>query len=131
MATEALSSRVEDRKGDESVVQIYIYTGRLNLADGDDEEGPPSAGLDDDGDEFGVDGAEAAVPRHAGHPDVVDAVLGFPRLREDVAELALADHTAPERHVCGSGGGNMKSHVAHSARRHEHNSFEFIPNNVG
>lgn len=72
-----------------------------NLADGNNEEGPSSAGFDDYGDEFGVDRAQGGVPRHAGHPDVVDAVLRFPRLGEDVAELALPDHTSPERHVCG------------------------------
>ncbi len=80
----------------------------LNLADRNDEEGPASAGFDDDGDEFGADRAEGAVPRHAGHSDVVDAVLGFPRLGEDVAELALPDHTSPERH---SWGGKKKKHT--------------------
>lgn len=74
-----------------------------NLADRNDEEGPPSSGFDDDGDEFGADRAEGTVPSHAGHSDVVDAVLSFPRLGEDVAELALPDHTSPERHICGGG----------------------------
>lgn len=73
----------------------------MNLANRNDEESPSPAGLDDDGDEFGVDGAEGSVPRYAGHSDVVNAVLSFPRLGEDVAELALPDHTSPERHVCG------------------------------
>lgn len=71
-----------------------------NLADGNNEEGPSSAGFDDDGDEFGVDRTEGTVPRHAGHSDIVDAVLGFPRLGEDVPELTLPDHTSSERHVC-------------------------------
>ena len=73
----------------------------LNLADGNDEEGPSSSCFDDNGDEFGVDRAELGVPRDAGHSDVIDAVLSFPRLGEDVAELALPDHSSPERHVCG------------------------------
>lgn len=69
-----------------------------HLADRHDEEGPASSGFDDDGDELGVDGTEGVVPRHPGHSDVVDAVLGFPRLRKDVAELALTDHASAERH---------------------------------
>jgi len=92
------------------------FEGASHLADGNDEEGPSSAGFDDNGDEFGVDRTEAGVPRHAGHPHVVDAVLGFPRLGKDVAELALPDDTAPERHVCGGGTRTRcVSHVAHPA----------------
>lgn len=72
----------------------------LNLAKWNNEEGPSSAGFDDNRNEFGVDRTEGSVPRHAGHPDIVDAVLSFPRLGEDVAEFALSDHTSPERHVC-------------------------------
>lgn len=73
----------------------------LNLADRNNEEGPSSASFDDNSDELGVDRAEGAVPRHAGHSDVVDALLAFPRLSEDMAELALPDHASPERHTCG------------------------------
>lgn len=74
-----------------------------NLGDGNNEEGPSSTSFDDDGDELGVDRGEGTVPRHPGHPDVVDAVLRLPCLRKDVAELALPDHT-PERHRCGERG---------------------------
>lgn len=69
-----------------------------NLADGDHEENPAASRFDDDGNELGVDGAQRAVPRHPRHSHVVQAVLGFPCLREDMAELALPHHTSPERH---------------------------------
>lgn len=75
--------------------------GELNLADRNNEEGPSSASFDDNGDKFGVDRTEGIVARHAGHSDIVDAVLRFPRLGKDVAELALPYHTSPERHICG------------------------------
>lgn len=69
----------------------------LNLADRNDEEGPSSARFDDNGDEFGVDRAKGAVPRRAGQADVVNALLAFPHLGVDMAELALPDKS----HTCG------------------------------
>ncbi|KAK0149436.1 hypothetical protein N1851_009834 [Merluccius polli] len=64
-------------------------------------EGPSPASLYDDSDELGVDGAEGAVPGDARHPDVVDAMLRFPGLGEDMAELALPDNSPSEGHDCG------------------------------
>lgn len=90
------SSGVDTR----NTIEAFKNGSIPNLADGHDEKGASAAGLDDDGDELGVDGAERGVPRHAGHAHVVDAVLGLPGLGEDVAELALPDHTSPERHIC-------------------------------
>lgn len=87
-----------------------MQRGVLNLADGNNKEGPSSSSFDDNSDEFGVDRTEGSVPRDAGHPDVIDAVLSFPRLGEDVAELALPDHSSPERHVCGENN-NMRSEL--------------------
>ena len=82
-----------------AVFAIMDMHKRSNLVDRNIEEAPSSTRFDDDGDEFGVDGAERRVPSHPGHPDVIDAVLGFPCLGKDVAELALSDHTTPERHI--------------------------------
>lgn len=72
--------------------------GKLNLANGDNKEGPSSASLDNNCNEFWVDCTEGTVPGDAGHADVIDAVLAFPHLGKDVAELALSDHTSSERH---------------------------------
>lgn len=70
-----------------------------NLADWNDEEGSSSTCFDDNGDKFGVDRTEGTVPCNPGHSYVVNAVLGFPSLGEDVAEFALSDHTSPEGHA--------------------------------
>lgn len=78
---------------------IILMLRWLNLVDWNDEEGPSSACFDDDGEEFWVDRTEGTVPRHTGHSDIVDAVLGLPRLSKNMAELALPHHAAPERHT--------------------------------
>lgn len=63
-----------------------------------DQEGTAAAGLDDNGDELGVDGAEGAIPCDSGDADVIVALVVSHRLAEDVAELALS-HNSPQ-HVC-------------------------------
>lgn len=91
------------------------------LADRNNEECPSSPRFDDNSNEFGVDRTEGAVPRHPGHSDVVDAVLGLPRLGEDVAEFALPHHTTPERHVCGETRGRRSGQKG----RQHHNNFKW------
>lgn len=59
-----------------------------------DDEGPPTAGLDDDGHKLGVDGTEGAVTRHLGDTNVLVHLVSLHRLPEDVPELALAHHAA-------------------------------------
>lgn len=71
---------------------------KLNLANRDHEEGPSSASFNDNRNEFWVDRTQGTVPGDAGHADIIDAVLTFPHLCKDVAELALSDHTSSERH---------------------------------
>lgn len=73
-----------------------------HLLQGKDDEGSSAAGVDDDGDEFGVDGAEGAVPRDPGDADVIVALVVSHRLAENVTELALS-HDSPH-HICGAGG---------------------------
>lgn len=73
-----------------------------DLGDGQDQEGPSSAGFNDDRQELWVDGAEGAVPRHLGDADVIVGLLGLDRLAEDVAELALPHDAAT--HGCGGEG---------------------------
>lgn len=65
-----------------------------DLGERQDQEGPASARFHDDRQELWVDGAEGAVPRHLGHPDVIVRLLGLDRLAEDVAELALPHDAA-------------------------------------
>lgn len=69
---------------------IYSYVS-THLAEWQDDEGSSSAGVHDHGHEFGVDGAEVAVPRHLGDPDVIVALVCLHGLAEDVAELAGSD----------------------------------------
>ncbi|KAL2310098.1 hypothetical protein Nmel_006337, partial [Mimus melanotis] len=68
---------------------------------GEHEEGAAAAGLHDDGDEGGVDGAEGAVPGDTGHADVIVALVRLHRLPEHVPEFALPHHL-PERHGWGA-----------------------------
>lgn len=70
-----------------------------HLLQGKDDKGSPAAGVDDDGNKFGVDGAEGAVPRDPGHADVIVALVVPHRLAENVTELALS-HNSPH-HICG------------------------------
>ena len=58
-----------------------------HLAQGQHDEGPPTAGVHDHGHELGVDGAEVAVPRHLGDADVIVALVGLEALAEDMAEF--------------------------------------------
>lgn len=69
-----------------------------HLLQGQDNEGSPTAGVDDDGNEFGVDSTEGAVPRDPGHADVIVALVVPHRLAENVTELALS-HNSPH-HIC-------------------------------
>lgn len=64
-----------------------------HLAQGQHHEGPPAAGVHNHGHKLGVNGAEVAVPRHLGDPDVVVALVGFGGLAEDVAELTVPNKT--------------------------------------
>lgn len=70
--------------------------GKLNLANWDNKEGSSSASFNYNRNEFWVDRTQGTVPGDAGHADVIDAVLAFPHLGKDVAELALSDHTSSE-----------------------------------
>lgn len=70
-----------------------------HLLQGKDDKGSSAAGVDDDGNEFGVDGAEGAVPRDPGDADVIVALVVSHRLAENVTELALS-HDSPH-HICG------------------------------
>lgn len=70
-----------------------------HLLQGKDDKGSSAAGVDDDGNEFGVDGAEGAVPRDPGDADVIVALVVSHRLAENVTELALS-HNSPH-HICG------------------------------
>lgn len=59
-----------------------------HLVQGQHYEGSSAAGVHDHGHEFGVDGAEVAVPRHLGDPDVIVTLVSFQGLTKDVTELA-------------------------------------------
>lgn len=65
-----------------------------DLRDGQDQERSSAAGLHDDRQELWVDGAEGAVPRHLGDPDVIVALLRLDVLAKDVAKLALPHDAA-------------------------------------
>lgn len=65
-----------------------------DLRDGQDQERSSAAGLNDDRQELWVDGAEGAVPRHLGDPDVIVALLRLDVLAKDVAKLALPHDAA-------------------------------------
>lgn len=71
-----------------------------NLGDWKHQEGSTAAHFQDDGNELGVDGTQRAVPRHTGHPHIVDAVLRPPRLAKDMTELALPDEGHVWRQKC-------------------------------
>lgn len=57
------------------------------LGQGQDQEGPSPTGFDNDGQEFGVDGAKIPIPGHLGDADVVVALVGLDRLAVDMAEF--------------------------------------------
>lgn len=59
-----------------------------HLAQRKHHEGAATAGVHDHGHEFGVDGAEVAVPGHLGDADVIIALISLEGLAKDVAELA-------------------------------------------
>jgi len=59
------------------------------------KKGSSPAGVYDDGNKFGVDGTEGAVPCDPGHADVIVALVVPHGLTEDVAELALS-HNSPQ-----------------------------------
>lgn len=73
---------------------FYYSFAVTDLREGQHEEGPPSAGFDDDRQELWVDGTEWAVPRHLGDPDVIVRLLSLDGLAEDVAKLALPHDAA-------------------------------------
>lgn len=69
-----------------------------HLKQREDEEGSAPTGLDDDGDKFGVDGTEGAVPCDTGDADVIIALVVLQRLAKDMTELTRSYHS-PE-HIC-------------------------------
>lgn len=73
-----------------------MFSGFLltHLAQRKHHEGAAAAGVHDHGHEFGVDGAEVAVPGHLGDADVIIALVSLEGLAEDVAELA-GPHNVP------------------------------------
>lgn len=73
-----------------------LFSGFLltHLTQRKHHEGAAAAGVHDHGHEFGVDGAEVAVPGHLGDADVVVALVSLQGLAEDVAELA-GPHDVP------------------------------------
>lgn len=73
--------------------QSQTWQHQTHLAQGQHHEGSPAAGVHNHGHKFGVDGAEVAVPRHLGDPDVVVALVRFGGLAEDVAELTVPNET--------------------------------------
>lgn len=75
-------------------VRFYYSFDVTDLREGQHEEGPPSAGFDDDRQELWVDGTEWAVPCHLGDPDVIVRLLSLDGLAEDVAKLALPHDAA-------------------------------------
>lgn len=90
---------------------LFIVNNLTHLVKREDQEGPAPAGLYDDGDKLGVDGAERAVPCDPRHSDVVVALVILQRLAEDMTEFARS-HNSPE-HIWGvdrkggGGGGNL------------------------
>lgn len=62
-----------------------------NLCNWKYKKGAATAHFQDDADEFWVHSTQWAVPCHAGHPHVINAVLGSPCLAKDMPELALPD----------------------------------------
>lgn len=58
-----------------------------------DDEGTSTSSLHNDGQEFGVDGTEGAVPRDLGHTDVLVGLVSLCCLPKHMAELALPNHT--------------------------------------
>lgn len=65
-----------------------------HLVQGQHHEGSSAAGVHNHGHEFGVNGAEVAVPRHLGDADVIVALISFQSLTKDVTKLT-ASHNLP------------------------------------
>lgn len=79
----------------------------------EDQEGPASAGLYDDSDKLGVDGAERAVPCDPRYSDVVVALVILQRLAEDMTEFARS-HNSPEHIWAVEGRGGLERNLGFS-----------------
>lgn len=81
---------------DRSRMTTYCWVGLVyatRLKQREDEEGSAPTGLDDDGDKFGVDGTEGAVPCDPGDADVVIALVVLHCLAKDMTELTRSHHS--------------------------------------
>lgn len=70
-----------------------------HLGQRQDNEGTSTPSLHNNGQEFGVDRTEGAVPCDLGHPDVLVGLVSLCGLPKHMAELALPNHTSA--HGCG------------------------------
>lgn len=65
------------------------------LGDGDDQEGPPSRALCDDGEELGVDGTEVVVMDILGDGNAVETVLPVADLAVHISKLGASIRWTP------------------------------------